>query len=282
MAKREVWVCSCGGHPFLLPGESCGTGIGLGLQGLHAWPCSRRVRIVTPSPACRTASGRARPQPRSRSVRCRPAVLAGQRVAPALDGAGGRRKQRQASLPASLRQPAVRSRGQLASSVHAQSGVPSHRPRQSSPQRSFDTWHRTACAALPGSALWPCRRVARLLNTALFTFEDGLDQQLREVLGSLYPRDLLPRLAAGADAAIQASMGGGRQAGRPLPRSSRRVAAEGRIFGVQRCGPRLPARPFPPWRSARCGALPRPSLTGGTVLLLACLRAAGPVHRLPL
>lgn len=47
------------------------------------------------------------------------------------------------------------------------------------------------------------RRVARLLNTALFTFEDGLDQQLREVLGSLYPRDLLPRLAAGADAAIQ-------------------------------------------------------------------------------
>lgn len=50
----------------------------------------------------------------------------------------------------------------------------------------------------------PCRRVARLLNTALFSFEDGFDQQLREVLGPLYPQDLLPRLAAGADAAIQA------------------------------------------------------------------------------
>ncbi|KAL4436087.1 hypothetical protein ABPG77_005535 [Micractinium sp. CCAP 211/92] len=47
------------------------------------------------------------------------------------------------------------------------------------------------------------RRVARLLNTALFSFEDGLDQQLMEVLGPLYPRDLLPRLAASADAAIQ-------------------------------------------------------------------------------
>ncbi|KAL4422455.1 hypothetical protein ABPG75_008652 [Micractinium tetrahymenae] len=47
------------------------------------------------------------------------------------------------------------------------------------------------------------RRVARLLNTALFSFEDGFDQQLREVLGPLYPADLLPRLAAGADAAIQ-------------------------------------------------------------------------------
>ncbi|PSC74075.1 aluminum-activated malate transporter 10 [Micractinium conductrix] len=46
------------------------------------------------------------------------------------------------------------------------------------------------------------RRVARLLNTALFTL-DGFQQQLREVLGPLYPTGLLPQLAASADAAIQ-------------------------------------------------------------------------------
>ena len=49
-----------------------------------------------------------------------------------------------------------------------------------------------------------CRRVARLLNTVIFTFEDGFDQQLRGVLGPLYPSALMPTLAAGCYAAIQA------------------------------------------------------------------------------
>ena len=48
------------------------------------------------------------------------------------------------------------------------------------------------------------RRVGRILNTAIYTFEDGFDQQLRSVLGPMYPVALLPTLAAGAHAAIQA------------------------------------------------------------------------------
>lgn len=48
------------------------------------------------------------------------------------------------------------------------------------------------------------RRVARLLLTALLTLQGGFDRQLREVLGPLYPEGLLPSLATGADAAIQA------------------------------------------------------------------------------
>jgi hypothetical protein len=55
------------------------------------------------------------------------------------------------------------------------------------------------------------RRVSRLLNTAIYTFQGGFDRQLREVLGPRYPPDLLPHLAAGANAAIQVSS--------PLPRS---------------------------------------------------------------
>lgn len=49
----------------------------------------------------------------------------------------------------------------------------------------------------------PCRRVARLLNSALFTFQGGFDRQLREALGPLFPEGLLPSLAEGASAAIQ-------------------------------------------------------------------------------
>ncbi|KAI7837177.1 hypothetical protein COHA_008970 [Chlorella ohadii] len=47
------------------------------------------------------------------------------------------------------------------------------------------------------------RRVARLLNSALFTFQGGFDRQLREALGPLFPEGLLPSLAEGASAAIQ-------------------------------------------------------------------------------
>ena len=58
---------------------------------------------------------------------------------------------------------------------------------------------------LPGHVPIPhsCRRVARLLNSALFTFQGGFDRQLREALGPLFPEGLLPSLAEGASAAIQ-------------------------------------------------------------------------------
>lgn len=47
------------------------------------------------------------------------------------------------------------------------------------------------------------RRVARLLNTALFTLQDGFVEQLQDVLGPLYPAGLMPQLARDANAAIQ-------------------------------------------------------------------------------
>ena len=109
------------------------------------------------------------------------------------------------------------------------------------------TWSCPPTAALfPSFALcWLRRRVARLLNTALFTL-DGFQQQLREVGG---------RVAAGTYARISACAGlsserccGWRRrriAPGSLPASERGAAGENRRCGMQTSG-RASARPRVP------------------------------------
>lgn len=94
-------------------------------------------------------------------------------------------------------------RTQLSHSTHCRCG-PGHSTRLRSPPTGG--WlSRTYAYLLSGRVLAPhsYRRVARLLNSALFTFQGGFDRQLREALGPLFPEGLLPSLAEGASAAIQ-------------------------------------------------------------------------------
>jgi hypothetical protein len=63
----------------------------------------------------------------------------------------------------------------------------------------------------PSLFLHTCRRVARLLNTAISTVQDGFDAQMRSALGALYPQPVLPGLALACYAAIQVGLPTNRQ-----------------------------------------------------------------------
>jgi hypothetical protein len=207
LAKTEVWISNCNGRPFLLPGMSAcqclmdgpswcvhRCGLLLVLHPFYSGTCQAsqlpllRLKLLQ---GCRFGTGRPTTCPGDTLRKWQ--LLSGQYV-----------------LTSSI-----------CSSCHLHVAMflcvsypvrdctvpcpPSGRPavaREDLPTCHLSSQVDSAHVCIQRGH--GCRRVARLLNTAIFTFEDGFDQQLREVLGPWYPPALMPTLAAACYAAIQA------------------------------------------------------------------------------
>jgi hypothetical protein len=134
----------------------------------------------------------------------RPAILAPPIRAPALARArsDGQCNQAWRALPASTR---------LAHFDSAFTRMPEPAVLQHKASTSCEVLTTLSDCLTPRSSLHTCRRVARLLNTAISTVQDGFDTQMRSALGALYPRPLLPGLALACYAAIQVGLPAKRQ-----------------------------------------------------------------------